>query len=132
MYNGRVFAGNLMVDSYVSLMHSVFQEKDAFIGYREDTPASVVFQANRQLQRLVQNKDRQSPEWKRFEQAGVFDKELVSALVNSDGNDESEYWILAVSIIIILFLLIKLVLVNNILLMDCPSPNEPLEIKRFW
>ena len=75
---------------------SVFQEKDAFIGYREDTPAAVVFQANHQLQKLVQNKDRQSPEWKRFEQVGVFDEELVSALFISDGSDESEYWILAV------------------------------------
>ena len=78
------------------VMYSVFQEKDAFIGYREDTPAAVVFQANHQLQKLVQNTDRQSPEWKRFEQVGIFDEELVSSLVNSDGSDESEYWILAV------------------------------------
>ena len=75
---------------YVLLIESslsVFKKWDAFIGYRDDTPAAVVFQANHQLQRLSQNQDLQSSEWTRFKGIGIFTEELTPARLLSERED---------------------------------------------
>ena len=73
--------------------YSTFQRKDAFIGYRDDTPAAVVFQANHLLHKLVQGMKKKSLEWIRFDDAAVFDADMLSDITNSDGEMDSEKWI---------------------------------------
>ena len=73
----------------------MFQERDAFIGYRNDTPAAVVFQANHQVQRLSQNQDLQSSEWNRFQDIGIFTEELTPARLLSE-KDDPDVWTAAV------------------------------------
>lgn len=77
------------------LIHSVerfntfseFQKRDAFIGYCDDTPAVVVFQASHQLQRLTQNQNLHSPEWVILKEIGVVNEELTPARLLSDKDD---------------------------------------------
>ena len=69
---------------------STFQRKDAFIGYRDDTPAAVVFQANHLFHKLVQGMKGKSLEWIRVDDAAVFDADMLSDITSCDGEMESE------------------------------------------
>lgn len=66
---------------------SVFQTRDAFVGYRDDTPAAVVFQANRQLQSLSRNTNFKSSEWVRYHSIGIFTGNLTPAALLSQDED---------------------------------------------
>ena len=76
--------------THIHKQYSTFQRKDAFIGYRDDTPAAVVFQANHLFHKLVQGMKRKSLEWIRFDDAAVFDADMLSDITSSDGEVDSE------------------------------------------
>ena len=61
-----------------------FREAHAFIGYQNDTPAAVIFQATKLLRRLVDG----SGGWEchHLQKAGVLDADL------SDLGEESPLW----------------------------------------
>ena len=71
------------------LLHSSFQVNDAFVGYREDTAAVVVFQANHELKNL---------KGKRFQNTKFFTPNLSQTLLQSSRECEvsSEVWTKAV------------------------------------
>ena len=66
------------------MFFSTFHERDAFIGYQEDTTAAVVFQAKRQLQRLLKNRDPSSADWTRVQEIGIPPDELLSRSHDSE------------------------------------------------
>ena len=66
---------------------SVFQTRPELCRYREDTPAAVVFQANRQLQSLSQNTNLKSSEWVRYHSIGIFTGNLTPAALLSQDED---------------------------------------------
>lgn len=67
-----------------------FTKCDAFVGYQEDTPAAVVFQANNQLERLLES-------GKQLE--GLESHLLAEIDINclTEDEDNSEAWSRAVS-----------------------------------
>ena len=42
----------------MSISSNSFEEKDAFVGYHQSTPAAIVFQASKQLHQYVQELER--------------------------------------------------------------------------
>jgi hypothetical protein len=84
------------ITQFSKVKSSTFQRKDAFVGYRDDTPAAVVFQANHLLHKLIQGKKKKSLEWIRFDDAAVFDAEILSGITSSHEKMHSEKWISAV------------------------------------
>ena len=61
---------NLFERKFFFLFIHRFTEQDAFIGYQNDTPASVIFQATQQLHQERRKQDEKSEEWKK----AVFDR----------------------------------------------------------
>ena len=94
--------------------NSTFQRKDAFVGYRDDTPAAVVFQANHLLHKLIQGKKKKSLEWIRFDDAAVFDAEILSGITSSHEKMHSEKWISAVRAHMLFSLVMKIVTTSHL------------------
>ena len=69
-----------------------FKARNAFIGYQNDTPATVVFQASNQLQHLKMKRGERK--WEGFEQASVLGNIPLDELEEIEG---STLWKQAVS-----------------------------------
>lgn len=84
----KAFIVKFMYD-YCSFVISSFQVNDAFVGYREDTAAVVVFQANHELKNF---------KGKRFRNTKIFTPHLSQILLQSSREFEipSEVWTKAV------------------------------------